>query len=464
VIDDDRTSGPLMRTLFGADGLEVHHALTGQDGLRLAAETRPAVVILDLQLPDVGGLDVLQKLHADRPDLPVLMLTGHADVKSAVKAMQLGALQYLTKPVDPEELQLIVRRAMERSRMLAELSHLRRRAGPEALLAEQMGPSEAVQRIAAHVQRVARSNFTVLILGETGTGKEVVAQAIHRESERRERPLVALDCGAIPSELMESELFGHEKGAFTGAERKRTGHFQMADGGTLFMDEIGNLPPAPQAKLLRVLESREVKPVGGDKPARLDIRFIAATNRDLAARARDGTFREDLYFRLAQYTIALPALRERVEDISHLAHRFLQEASLELHRPVYELQPDAVEMLHRHRWPGNVRELRNVIRLAALQSTEPVIDGALISGILERGSDAAARTVPASGSAPLNGRPLREIAEAAASSAERVAIAEALKTTGGNKSAAAKLLQTDYKTLHLKIQRHGLKARDFEAD
>ncbi len=461
LVDDDPLVGRLMRILFDPGKFDLHQAETGQDGVDMAARTPPAVVILDLTLPDMSGMDVLKQLHAGQPKVPVVMLTGSADLKHAVEAMQLGAFHYLAKPVDNTELLLVVQRALEHSEMLSELTELRRKTGPLATLTEQMGPSAAVQGIAEHVARVAASNFIVLVLGETGTGKELVAQALHNGSERRTRPLIAVDCGAIPEQLLESELFGHEKGAFTGADRKREGLFQLAQGGTLFLDEISNLPLALQAKLLRVMESREVKPVGGSKPAPLDVRFIAATHDDLVARVRDGTFREDLYFRVAQYTIALPPLRERPDDLSHLARRFLKEASLELHRAVLDFAPEALTVMGEHRWPGNVRELRNVVRLAVLQCQGPIIQAGLARAMIVQGArPAAAPAAPPAAS----GRPLREIAESAAREAETAAIHRALTATGGNKSAAAKALQTDYKTLHLKMQRYGIKARDFEHD
>jgi len=461
LVDDDPLVSRLMRILFDAGKFDLHHAESGQDGIDIAARSPPAVVILDLTLPDMSGMEVLKQLHARQPQLPIVMLTGSADLKHAVEAMQLGAFHYLAKPVDNTELMLVVQRALEHSEMVSELTELRRKTGPLATLTEQMGPGAAVQGIAEHVVRVAASNFIVLVLGETGTGKELVAQALHNASERRTKPLIAVDCGAIPEQLLESELFGHEKGAFTGADRKRDGLFQLAQGGTLFLDEIGNLPLALQAKLLRVMESREVKPVGGSKPTMLDVRFIAATHDDLVARVRDGTFREDLYFRVAQYTIALPPLRERPDDLPHLARRFLKEASLELHRAVLDFAPEALTVMGEHRWPGNVRELRNVVRLAVLQCQGPIIEAGLARAMIGQG------TRPAGAPAALtaaSGRPLREIAEGAAREAETAAINQTLAATAGNKSATAKALQTDYKTLHLKMQRYGIKARDFAAN
>jgi two-component system nitrogen regulation response regulator GlnG len=303
------------------------------------------------------------------------------------------------------------------------------------------------------VRAVATSAFSVLVLGETGTGKELVAQAIHRRSQRR--PFIAIDCGAIPEPLLESELFGHERGAFTGAERRKEGRFHLAAGGSFFLDEVGNLPLGLQAKLLRVLESREVVAVGAARPTPLDVRFIAATNDDLQARASDGRFRADLYFRLAQYTISLPPLRARVADIAHLAHRFMAEVAVELRRPTHEIARDALVALERHTWPGNVRELRNVIRQAVLESNDGVLRRALVQRFLGRPAAAGGPRLAAPG------RSLRAVAAEAAREAERQLICETLRATRGNKAQAARALQTDYKTLHVKMKQLGIRARDF---
>ncbi|MBA3464117.1 MAG: sigma-54-dependent Fis family transcriptional regulator [Deltaproteobacteria bacterium] len=366
VIDDDEAGCRLLSATLKPEGHEVVAEHDGARGLARAQQLRPEVVLLDLQLPDQSGLEVLVQLHALDANLPVVMMTAHAEVRTAVRATKLGAFDYLTKPIDHEDISRIVRRALETRELKAEVEDLRRQLGEGPGLTAQMGPSPQVAQVIEQVRAVATSSFSVLVLGETGTGKELVAQAIHRASDRRANPFVALDCGAIPELLLESELFGHEKGAFTGADKRKQGQFQVAEGGTLFLDELGNLPLALQAKLLRVLESRQLQAVGSEQSTALDVRFIAATNEDLHARAEDGRFRADLYFRLAQYTITLPALRERPADIAHLVQRFMTEASVELRRPVHEIAPDALTLLEKQPWPGNVRELRNVVRQAVL--------------------------------------------------------------------------------------------------
>jgi len=384
------------------------------------------------------------------------MFTAHQDVKTAVRATQLGAFDYVTKPFHSEEIIVVVQRALQTRALQLEVDDLRRQLGAGKGLAAQMGPSTQVSDLVEQVRTVAGTSFTVLVVGETGSGKELVAQAIHRESERRGKPFVAIDCGAIPEQLLESELFGHEKGAFTGAERKKQGRFQLAQGGTFFLDEVGNLPMNLQAKLLRVLESRQVQPVGADRSAALDVRFVAATNHDLPARAAEGQFRADLYFRLAQYTITLPALKDRPLDIPYLAHRFLAEASVELRRPVQQIVPNALEQLVAHLWPGNVRELRNVIRQAVLMTKDLMIGRDVVRALL--GKPGAARHTVGATSTCLS---LREVAAEAAEAAERRAISEALREAHGNKSRAARALDTDYNTLHIKMKRFGIRGRDF---
>ncbi len=458
VVDDDPAIVRLLRAIFVREGFEVLAAEDGEAGLAQATGGGPQIAIVDLEMPKLDGIEVLERLQATNPGLPVIMLTGRDEAKSAVRALRLGAVDYITKPFEPDEISLVVSRALEVRALANEVEELRRRAGGGGLEV-QMGPGPAVQRIVEKVRTVAATNFSVLILGETGTGKELVAAALHRESDRRAKPFVALDCGAIPEALLESELFGHEKGAFTGADRRRVGHFHLAETGTMFLDEIGNLPLGLQAKLLRVLESRQLQAVGASQPTSIDVRFIAATNHDLQGRAKEGQFRSDLYFRLAQYTILLPPLRERPEDIPHLAERFIREVSVELRHPIEGIAPEGLDLLRRHLWPGNVRELRNVVRQAVLESKELWLDVATIQRCL---GEVATPLAPTTASRS-PGQSLRDTAEQAAREAERLAISEALRATQGNKSEAARTLKTDFKTLHVKMKNLGLRARDFEA-
>ncbi len=458
VIDDDEASCRLVRAIFGPEGFEVLFAHDGPSGLRRAESDAPDLIVLDLELPEIDGLEVLERLKRTTPGLPIVMLTGHVEVKTAVRATQLGAFDYLTKPVDPDDLTAVVHRALELAALRNEVQELRRQINGSAALQEQMGPGAAVGEIIQQIATVASTDFSVLILGETGTGKEVVAQAIHRQSDRQANPFIALDCGAIPEALLESELFGHERGAFTGAERRKAGQFSLAEGGTLFLDEIGNLPLGLQAKLLRVLESRQLQAVGAARATPIDVRFLAATNGDLQGRVGAKQFRADLYFRLAQYTISLPPLRARTGDIPHLARRFLAEASVDLRRPVQDIAEDTLALLERQAWPGNVRELRNVIRRAVLESTDLVLRREAVEAVLQE----SPHLLPGPSVAP-GGRSLREVAAHASREAERDAICATLRLTGGNKSQAARRLKTDYKTLHLKMKSLGILARDFQA-
>jgi DNA-binding NtrC family response regulator len=458
VVDDDPLIFRLLKSIFVREGFDVMIAEDGEVGVARALADAPDLVILDLELPKLDGIQALERLKTERPGLPIIMLTARNDVRAAVQAIRMGAFDYVTKPFDPDEISVSVRRAMDARALVAEVEELRRQvraSGGE--LDVQMGRSAAVRQIIDQVRTVAATNFSVLVLGETGTGKELVAAALHRLSERRGKPFVALDCGAIPEALLESELFGHEKGAFTGADRRRTGHFHLAEGGTLFLDEIGNLPVGLQAKLLRVLESRQLQTVGSSQAKPIDVRFIAATNDDLQARATDGRFRSDLFFRLAQYTITLPPLRERPEDVAHLAEKFMREVSVELRRPMQGIAPDALDILRAHAWPGNVRQLRNVIRQAVLESKDLVIESTAVKRFLGNDVAVALPSIPRP-----SGQSLKDVADQAAREAERHAINEALKAAQGNKSEAARALKTDFKTLHVKMKNLGIRARDFE--
>jgi DNA-binding NtrC family response regulator len=456
IIDDDDTACRLVRAILSTERHEVVFAHDGAAGLKRAQADALDLLVLDLELPGLDGLTVLERLKEARPDLPVVMLTARSEIKVAVRATQLGAFDYLVKPVDADALVGVARRALELGALRSEVRVLRQQVGAGADLRQQMGPSPAVADVEAQVETVASTDLSVLILGETGTGKDLVAQALHRRSARAGGPFVALDCGAIPEPLLESHLFGHERGSFTGAHRRSAGQFVLADGGTLFLDEIGNLPMSLQAKLLRVLESRRLQAIGSERPTAIDVRFIAATNDDLGERVQARQFRADLYFRLAQYTIALPPLRARAADVPHLARRFFTEASVELRRPFKEISREALALLQRHTWPGNVRELRNVIRRAVLESKDVVLDARVIRGLI------GGQGAPATGRAPAaDGRSLRELAAEAAREAERGAISEALRAARGNKSRAARALRTDYKTLHVKMKALGLSGRDF---
>jgi two-component system nitrogen regulation response regulator GlnG len=451
VVDDDSELRALLAEMLRKHGVDVDTAEDGDIALTRIAADPPTAVVLDVKMPRTNGLDVLLDIKRLYPEVPVVILTAHGDVAMAVEAMRRGAADYLGKPFRQQDLLMSIERAVERRGLLTRSGAARSAAPTPHKLVEQMGPSRQVQEVARQVESVARSALTVLIQGETGTGKELVARAVHEVSGRGSEVFVALDCGAVPETLMESELFGHIKGAFTGAERAKDGHFRRAHRGTLLLDEISNLPTATQGKLLRVLQEREVLPLGAGAPVAIDVRFVAASNLLLKEEMLAGRFRQDLYYRLSEFTIVLPALRERCEDIPYLAERFLTQARTELDLPVRGISEDALQLLVVYPWPGNVRELRNVIRRAAVISRDVIRPEHLsMSGV----ASTPPRRAP-------SGRSLREHAEAAAVAAEQEAIRQALRATRGNKSEAARLLKTEYKTLHLKMRRYGITADDF---
>jgi DNA-binding NtrC family response regulator len=460
VVDDTAANRRLLEATFKAAGFAVTQAEDGFAALEAIAAEVPSVVILDLHMPRLGGLETLARIKTLAPQLPVIVLTSDGDIASAVEATRLGAFDFLTRPINDDKLVLTVRHAVELRQLAGEVQNLRRQLAAPGALARLMGQSEAIRDVVRQIGQVAASNFTVLVQGETGTGKELVARAVHQESARRDKPFVALDCGAIPEALLESELFGYEKGAFTGALQRKPGHLQIAEEGSLFLDEIANLSLPTQAKLLRVLQERQVQPLGAARPRAVDVRFIAATNESLFEDAGKGRFRQDLYYRLAEFIIRLPALRERCDDIVPLARRFQEETCVELHRSVTELSGEAARLLLEHSWPGNVRELRNVMRQAVLKASGIILGAEDIRPLLQRHpTKGSSVNVPAL----VAGRSLKEIAEAATSEAEKQAILEVLRATRGNKSQAARLLQVDFKTLHVKMKRYRLPA-DPDAD
>jgi two-component system nitrogen regulation response regulator GlnG len=453
VVDDEPEMRSLLAEILGKHAFDVVTAADGDEVLPRVEAHHPAVVLMDVRMPRRDGLEALHDVKRAHPELPVIILTAHGDIPMAVDAMRRGAFDYLTKPFRYDDLLMSVRRAIERQALL----RTDRRDPGRHVLLEYMGASRPVHEVVLQVDAVAATTLTVLLQGETGTGKELVARAIHDSSGRRGRPFVAIDCGALPETLIESELFGHEKGAFTGADRAKEGHVRRAHGGTLFLDEIANLPLATQAKLLRVLQERQVQPVGGAAPTPVDVRVVAASNLLLKEEMLAGRLRQDLYYRLSEFTIVLPAIRERCEDIPYLAKRFLDEATVELGGPPRTISDAALQALVTYAWPGNARELRNVMRRAAVLATDVIRPEHL--PLETESHEAPVKRAPAA-----SGLSLKERADAAAAAAERQAICEALRATAGNKSEAARLLKTDYKTLHLKMRRHAISSADYRSN
>jgi DNA-binding NtrC family response regulator len=450
-------------------------AATAMD--RIAARDYDAIVT-DIKMPGTDGLTLLAEIRVRYPDTPTLLITGHGEHAMAIEALRGGAFDFIQKPIDRDYFVASLRRAIharelgrrakehsralerradqleqtieERTRELGEL-----RSVLDSPLRWLIGPSRELDTVVQQIIHVADSPLTVLVQGETGTGKELAARAIHHLSARRSRQFVAVDCGTIPDSLIESELFGHEKGAFTGAHQRKEGRLPIAESGTVFLDEIGNLPLPSQSKLLRVLQERQVQPLGSIRPIPFGARIIAASNTVLDREVQSGRFRQDLYYRLNEFVITLPPLRAR-DDIVHLANEFAIEASVEFARPCRDISEAAAHVLQHHSWPGNVRELRNVIRRAVLLAAE-VIEPGHLSFLGAGGS----QTPPVTGKPVTATRSLREIADAAAADAERQAIRGALQAAKGNKSEAARLLRTDYKTLHAKMKQYGVNAALF---
>ncbi len=451
IVDDEPGIREILSRLVRKEGFEPLAAPDGETALELLRRESPDILLLDIRMPGLDGMEILRRAKELDRDLPVVMITSHGLVQGAVEALRAGAHDYLVKPFEHADVIRSVHRAMTDRGLRRTIRILSDKAREAASLQDLMGPSDQIARISANVARVASSDFAVLITGETGTGKELVARAIHQASPRARGPFVAVDCGAIPETLFESELFGHEKGAFTGAERQKLGKFEIASEGTLFLDEVSNMPAGCQAKLLRALQDKSVTRIGGVRSVGVDIRLVAATNHDLEAAVPTAAFRRDLFFRLNEFAITIPPLRERKQDIIFLAKRFLDLTNHELQKGVRGFSESAVERLLKHDWPGNVRELRSAIRRAVLLA-DGVIDEAHL-GLVGTASPPGLQGIL---SMPNDGLPLKALVRRATVAVERAALIEVLKRTGGNKAKAARVLQIDYKTIHLKVKEYGI--------
>ena len=453
VADDEEEIRNILSRILEKEGFEVITASDGEQAMQKICSDIPDAVLLDVRMPGLNGMEVLKKIKAIEENLPVVLVTAYADTHQAVEAMKEGAYDYLAKPFDNNEVVWITSRALAEGKLRRNLKSINDRYKGNFSLIESMGPSDKIGRLTADVHRVAKSDFSVIIMGETGSGKELVARAIHGDSARAEAPFVAVDCGAIPENLLESELFGHEKGSFTGADRQTAGKFESAHGGALFMDEIGNMPLGSQAKVLRVIQDRKLYRVGGNKPVPVDIRLIVATNQDLQEMAVTGTFRKDLYYRLSEFTICVPALRERKEDIPYLAKRFLDLANIELNKIIAGFTDAAVETLMSYDWPGNVRQLRSVIRRATLVARDEITEKDLS---IKRAEVPGLAFSPKVHGTPWKNASLSEIVQQSVLAVEKEVLNEVLRFTGGNKAKAARLLRVDYKTMLTKAKKFGI--------
>jgi DNA-binding NtrC family response regulator len=469
IVEDDPAQRTGLTQLVTGWGFAVSNAPDGEAALSQIAMSPPDVILSDLVMPKMGGLDLLRALSQQDHDITVLILTAQGTVDTAVEAIRLGAYDYVAKPIDPQRLRILLDQVSERHARQQEVTVLRRQLRERGRFGTMIGTSVVMRQVYQLVEQAAPTGASVLITGESGTGKELVAQTLHALSPRAARPFVPINCAAIPEALLESELFGHEKGAFTGAITRRQGSFELADRGTLFLDEVAEMSPATQAKLLRVLQERIVRPVGGEREKAIDIRVIAATNLDPMEAVKQGKLREDLYYRLNVFAVQLPPLRERLEDLPLLAQAFVAEFAKELNKTVLGVSDEALAELQAHRWPGNVRELRNVMERATIvargqfiapadlvgfgtslsgaRSTQPSASGA--SG---PSADKAPSAIATGGATPDRQSPVL-VPGMTVDEAERQLIAITLAHTGGNKTKAASLLGISLKTLHNKLAR-----------
>ncbi|ROQ92301.1 sigma-54-dependent transcriptional regulator [Desulfosoma caldarium] len=449
IVDDDPAHRLMLTTLLGDWGYRVDEADGGLAAVHRVQEQPLDAVIMDVRMPDLDGIEATRRIHQYNPALPVIVLTAFSSVPSAVEALKAGAYDYLTKPLDFDALRLTLNRALEYTQLRAENQELREQLA-RLRLPEIIGKSPAMERLVELLALVAPSEATVLITGESGTGKSLVARAIHANSRRSQGPLVEVNCAAIPENLMETELFGHDKGAFTGADKARRGRFAQADGGTIFLDEVGELSLPMQAKLLRVLQDGQIQRVGSDQPHVVDVRILAATNRDLQGMIQYGAFREDLYYRLNVVTVEVPPLRQRKDDIPLLVDHFLKTFAAKNKRTVRGITPRAMDLLVKYDWPGNVRELENVMERAVILLRSDYLTEAELPLHLQR----ATPSDPSSLESKATPEELEPVSSMTLAEMEKHLIERVLEETGGNKSEAARRLGITRRTLRLKLKKY----------
>ncbi|HXG38653.1 MAG TPA: sigma-54 dependent transcriptional regulator [Bacteroidota bacterium] len=437
IVDDEAAVRDSLSQRFRQDGYRVEAAEDAAHALRLMEQGPWDIILLDIEMPEMSGLELQQKLKNIDRNACIIMITAFTSVESAVQALKEGAFDYITKPVDPDHLSHLVRNALKQKKLADENIRLRQQISELSQAELIVGDSLQMEKVMELAKTVAQTDTTVMIRGESGTGKELLARTIHANSPRRYFPIIAVNCGAVPETLLESELFGHERGTTTGSQYRRKGKFELADGGTIFLDEIGAISPKMQVQLLRVLETKQFTRVGGNDFLTSDFRVICATNRDLEAAVKDGTFREDLYYRLNVFTISIPPLRERRTDIPLLVQHFIQKYATIMNKPVREITPEAMDLLVRYTWPGNVRELENVIERAMILSKHTAICPNDLPFQLVSGQTA----------------PPDDTLE----SVERMHVEKILQRTGWNITQAAHILDIDRVTLYNKIARYGLK-------
>jgi two-component system NtrC family response regulator len=446
LVDDDDNLRWVTQTQIEEAGYAVAAAADGDAALASISAERPDLVVTDLRMPGMSGMELLRRIRSADPDLPVIIMTAYGTIQNAVEAVKSGAYDYLTKPIDSEDLLLVIRRALEHTGLIEEVRNLRQSLDRKYGFENIIGHSDALLSVLDMAARAARTSSTILIRAETGTGKELLARAIHINSARKEQPFVTINCGAIPKDLLESELFGHVKGSFTGAMAHKKGKIETADGGTLFLDEIGEMPLELQVKLLRLIQEGEIDKVGATQPLRVDVRIIAATHRNLQAMIEDGTFREDLYYRLAVIPLSLPPLRERAEDIPELLQHFFVRTKERVGRPNAVLPLSLMKYFQNYRWPGNIRELENVIERVVVLSRADEITADDLPDFLRQEHvpvDALHLELPPQG--------------VSLEAVERELIERALKKFNGNQTHTAKYLDISRKALMYRMEKHGIR-------
>lgn len=459
VVDDDRNLLELVKTKLDLANYEVRTAPNPEDAKEALNGDGVDLAIVDLKLAGQDGMTLMEELHAINPAMPVIILTGYGSIESAVEAIKRGAYGYLTKPFDHRELLLQIARALENRRLTSENVRLKELLKEKYDFANIVAKSDKMQKVLAGVSRIAQTESTVYIHGESGTGKEVIAKAIHLASERKNKPFVAINCAAVPETLLESELFGHEKGSFTGAVRSTKGFFTQAHEGTIFLDEIGDMPLSIQPKLLRALEERQFYPIGSEKPVQVDVRVIVATKKDLEEEVKKGLFREDLFYRIHVIPIRLPPLREREEDIPHLANHLLQKIARQMKKEVKGLTPQAMKKLMLHDWPGNVRELENTLEYAVTMAEGEIVTEDLIETKVSRALDSQESALRGN-SLPVNG-PLKSLKEARAEF-EKGYLIRLLEHSNGSAAKAAEIAGKYRADFYDLLKKHGIKLQEFK--
>jgi len=463
IVDDEPSLRMLIRAVLESDGWTVHEAQSGEQALEILPGLTLNAALIDMRMDGMDGMTLLKELNSVVPGLPVIMLTAYGNVNSAVVAMKHGAFDYLTKPADNEELKAVMTKALDYSRLVDENEKLKSAAGA---CEEMIGSSQGMLHVKDLIEQAGPSEATILVLGESGTGKELVAEGLHRSSLRADKPLIKVNCAALPADLLESELFGYMKGAFTGANTNKPGRFQLASGGTLFLDEIGEMDPVLQAKILRALQEKVVEPLGSVSPVETDVRIIAATNRDLKKEVEKGNFREDLYYRLSVLEIRIPPLRERVGDLPSLVAYLLEKLGRKNNKKVRSVTPSFLDVLSRYDWPGNVRELENVLERAIILSRSEVLGPELLppqvqnpvprqtapEPVAQQATPSAPHPAPTAAPAPAAATPTLD-------DAERQALITALEANQHHRERTADALGISRRTLQYKLKKYGLTRR-----